>query len=41
MSKRKKKKSKATKIEWHHILIQAAIDFSIGVLVAVVDRLMN
>lgn len=41
MSKRKKKKSKATKIDWRHILTQAAIDFSIGVLVAIVDRLMN
>lgn len=41
MSKSKKKKSKAAKIDWRHILIQAAIDFTIGFLLLIVEKLIN
>lgn len=37
----KKKKSKAAKIEWHQILVQAAIDFLIGLLLLIAEKLIR
>ena len=41
MAKRKKKKSKATKTDWGQVLIQAAIDFTIGFLLLIIDKIIN
>lgn len=41
MSKHKKKKSKAAKIDWSQLLVQAAIDFFIGFLLLIADKLIK
>lgn len=41
MGKPKKKKSKAAKIDWRQLLVQAAIDFLIGFLLLIADKLIN
>lgn len=40
MGRKKKKKSIAAKVDWKQLLVQAAIDFLIGFLLLVVDRLL-
>lgn len=40
MGRKKKKKSTAAKVDWKQLLVQAAIDFLIGFLLLVVDRLL-
>ena len=40
MGRQKKKKPPADKVDWKQLLIQAAIDFLIGFLLLVVDRLL-
>lgn len=41
MSKHKKKKSRAAKIDWSQLLAQAAIDFFIGFLLLIADKLIK
>lgn len=36
-----KKKPKAAKIDWRQLLLQAAIDFFIGFLLLIADRLIK
>ena len=41
MGKSKRKKSKAAKIDYLQILIQAAVDFSIGFLLMILDKIIK
>lgn len=41
MTTQKKKKPRAAKIDWRQILIQAAIDFIIGLLLDAINRLLS
>ena len=41
IGKLKKKKSKAAKIDYLQILIQAAVDFSIGFLLMILDKIIK
>lgn len=41
MPTQKKKKPRAAKIDWRQILIQAAIDFIIGLLLDAINRLLS
>lgn len=38
---KKKKKSKAAKVEWKQLLVQAAIDFLVGFLLLIAERLLK
>jgi hypothetical protein len=41
MGKRKKRKPKAPKIDWYSILITGAIDFLVGLLLLVIDKITS
>lgn len=41
MGKPKKKKSKAPQVDWTSILISGAIDFLVGFLLLVLDKIMK
>lgn len=41
MKRKRKKKPTATKVDWVQLLIQAAIDFTIGLLLLIADRLIK
>lgn len=38
---RKRKKPKAAKIDWHQLFVQAAIDFLVGLLLLLTERLIR
>ena len=40
MRQRKKKKSKAAEIDWRQLLVQAAVDFLVGLLLLIVGKLI-
>lgn len=40
MKQRKKEKSKAAKIDWRQLLVQAAVDFLVGLLLLIVGKLI-
>lgn len=40
MRQRKKEKSKAAKIDWRQLLVQAAVDFLVGLLLLIVGKLI-
>lgn len=39
MAKQKKKKPTASKIDWRQILAQAAVDFAVGFLLLIAEKL--
>ncbi len=41
MEKPKRKKPKAAKIDWRQLLVGAAIDFFVGFLLLVIDKMIR
>lgn len=41
MSKHKKRKSKVAKIDWRQVLVQATIDFLVGLLLLIAEKLIE